>query len=221
MNVGQLEAEFRERADDLVEPYLWSPADFLRWLNQAQDEACIRQKLIFESVRPEICKIAVSEQGGSIYNISDRIAVIEYAYLVDASNCRHKLTLTDTDELDRVRPNWRECTDRPEFLIHRDNTVQFGGLIRERYTLKLEVYRLPTNCLKEERDTPEINQVHHIHLIDWVLHKAYSKPDSETLNPGKSQKAEADFTDYFGVRPDANMRKRENANTPHRNKAYW
>jgi hypothetical protein len=221
MNVKELEAEFRERADDEAMPYLWSSDDFLRWLNQAQDEACIRKKLIFENTKPEFCRIAVSAGAGSTYQINDKIIAIDYAYLVDASGDRHPLILSDSDELNRIKPDWRTSTDRPCHIIHRDNTLQFGGRISESYTLQLECYRLPLKCLKEEGDKPEINQVHHIHLIEWVLHKAYSKPDSQTLNQGKADEAEKEFTDYFGPRPDANQRKNEFANRPHRNKAYW
>lgn len=68
--------------------------------------------------------------------------------------------------------------------------------------------------------SPEINSAHHRHLVKWVLHRAYEKPDAETFDPDKSRRALAQFEEYFGVRPDASMRKRANASRPHRNLAY-
>jgi hypothetical protein len=68
--------------------------------------------------------------------------------------------------------------------------------------------------------TPEIAGVHHRHLIKWVLHRAYERPDAETFDPDKSARALKQFEDYFGFRPDAANRKRANASRPHRNLAY-
>jgi hypothetical protein len=220
MNVGQLKAEFRTDADDQAEPYLWSDPEFLRWLNQAQEEACIRKGLLFEAKRPEICRIAVTVAGGNTYQLNELICEIVNAYLVDASGTRYPLTLTDRVDLDALRPRWRETTERPEFIIHRDNTIQLGSIIDAPYTVWLEVHRLPIKCLKEEADIPEIHQIHHKHLLQWVLHRAYEKPDAETLNPGKSDEALARFTEYFGERPTADLRKSANANKPHRNKLW-
>ncbi len=69
-------------------------------------------------------------------------------------------------------------------------------------------------------DRPEINQIHHRHLVKWALHRGYEKPDAETMNPDKSAKALTQFEQYFGTRPDADNRKKRNASTPHRNMSY-
>jgi hypothetical protein len=68
--------------------------------------------------------------------------------------------------------------------------------------------------------TPEINGVHHRHLVKWALHRGYQKPDAEVYDPGKSARALAEFEDMFGKRPDANYRKRANSSRPHRNVSY-
>jgi hypothetical protein len=68
--------------------------------------------------------------------------------------------------------------------------------------------------------SPEINGVHHRHLVKWALHRGYQKPDAEVFDPSKSQLALDEFEAYFGKRPDAWNRKRINASRPHRNLAY-
>ena len=64
-------------------------------------------------------------------------------------------------------------------------------------------------------DVPEINQIHHVHLIQWALHKAYSVPDSEFFDPNRSALAEQEFTDYFGPRPDSDVRRITREDVPH------
>jgi hypothetical protein len=67
---------------------------------------------------------------------------------------------------------------------------------------------------------PEISAVHHRHLVKWVLHRAYQRPDSETFDPAKSTRSRVEFENYFGERPDASNHRRSNASRPHRNMAY-
>jgi hypothetical protein len=75
--------------------------------------------------------------------------------------------------------------------------------------------------MDDSLDKPEIHPQHHRFLVHWALHRAYSKPDSEIFNPDKAAKALKDFEDYFGYRPTANERKREQASRPHHVRAYW
>lgn len=221
MNLAQLITSFRTDADDAARPYLWSDDEVIVWLNEAQEEAAIRGKLLFESVRPEICQIEISEAAGSIYKISDLINEITYASITDVNGKVQEIGIKDRFELSRIKPEWRTTKEKPEYIIHHDKTIEVGCIVDGSYTIKLEVNRLPLRCMANELDTPEISRVHHRNLVQWALHRAYEKPDSETLNPSKSQLAEAKFTEYFGERPNSSMRKDENANRPHVNKAHW
>lgn len=221
MNLSQLITSFRTDADDAARPYLWSDDEVIGWLNEAEEEAAIRSKLIFESVRPEICQIDVSIAAGNVYKLHDAVSEIIYASLTDVSGNVTQLGIKDRFELSRLKPDWRTTTEKPQYLVHHDKNIELGCIVDASYTIKLEVHRLPLKCLAKESDTPEINRVHHKMLVQWALHRAYEKPDAETLNPAKSQTAEAKFTEYFGERPNADMRKAENANRPHVNKAYW
>lgn len=46
MTLGELCAVFRLQVDDVAAPYLWSDAEFMTWLNEAEQEACIRALLL-------------------------------------------------------------------------------------------------------------------------------------------------------------------------------
>jgi hypothetical protein len=221
MNLDQLEASFRVDADDVAKPHLFSSTDVIGWLNEAQDEACIRGKLIFDKTTDKICTIEADPETGSVYPINEAINEIVHATITDANGCITTLGIKDRIELDRIRPSWRTTTQRPVNIIHRDNTIEFDSVLDQAYTLNLEVHRLPLCKMVKEADKPEINLVHHKFLIYWALHRAYLKPDADTFNQDESDKALFKFEQYFGERPSADMRKAENADRPHSNKAYW
>jgi hypothetical protein len=221
MKLSDLEASFRTDADDAVAPYLWSSEEVIGWINEAEEEACLRGKLIFEGSRPEITQIAVTVAGGNTYKLHDALFEINYASLTDASGCTNELLIKSRDQLTRELPDWRTNTDVPKHLVHYDKTVQLGAVVGAPYTLKVEGFRYPIKCMKAEQDVPEIGRTHHIHLVQWVLYRAYAKPDSETLNKDKSKEALQNFEDYFGPRPDSDLRKDVNADLPHVNKVHY
>jgi hypothetical protein len=61
-------------------------------------------------------------------------------------------------------------------------------------TLALDTFRLPYTV--EAGDDFEIDEQHHIPLLSWVKHKAYSIQDSEVTDNKKAQMFEARFRDY-------------------------
>jgi hypothetical protein len=52
-------------------------------------------------------------------------------------------------------------------------------------------------------EQPEVDTQYHLGLVDWMLHRAYSKQDSETLDKGKAKEHLARFVKRFGERPVA------------------
>jgi hypothetical protein len=123
-------------------------------------------------------------------------------------------------EMDALNPAWRTTEETPQYLIHKDTTLRLCCL-PPAGTLTLEVNRLPLNPMVNETDSPEIAQAHHRHLVQWALHKAFSVPDAETVDPTRAEKAEREFTKMFGIRPDADSRRREEYSRPHHNAPCW
>ncbi|MNR69382.1 hypothetical protein D3C85_1945780 [compost metagenome] len=54
-----------------------------------------------------------------------------------------------------------------------------------------------------------------------MLHRAYGKQDADTFDPARSQRALEAFEQYFGLRPDADLRRDQQANQVHHNVAWW
>jgi hypothetical protein len=60
--------------------------------------------------------------------------------------------------------------------------------------VELRTFRLPFDVVAG--DDLEIDAQHHLKLLDWVKHKAYSIPDTDTYDSQKAAKHEAAFTAY-------------------------
>ena len=221
MTLEDLIAQFRSDADDTEIPYLFSGLEVTRWLNEAQDEAAIRARLIYEDSDPAICEIAVTALTAS-YALHESVTEIALAWFAETgSTDRRYLTLIDRIELDRIRPDWRERTEAPEFLIQDDTRVRFGCIPETTGALHIECYRLALAAMEDDDDVPEIHRAHHQHLVNWALYRAYGRPNTETHDAERGAKALGAFTSIFGLRPDADMRRDSWNNRPQHNQSVW
>lgn len=219
MTLAELISQFRTDSDDVEAGGLSSDADITIWLNEAVEEAAIRASLIHEADNPAVCEISI-DAGTSIYQLHDAVIDITRAdFIPTGSTERVNLTLTDRVEQDRKRPNWRTTTDVPHELIQTDTGVRMGCIPSVSGLLVMECNRLPLAPMASDSDTPEIGRVHHRHLVHWALHRCYMRPDAEVHDPGRAAVALGEFERYFGLRPDADLRRSFQANTPMHNKA--
>ncbi|MOA06630.1 hypothetical protein D3C78_1262800 [compost metagenome] len=221
MTRDELIAEFRVMTRDLVEDYLWQTAWVARWIDQAEAEACLRGRLLYESGDPMLCEIAVAP-GVAHYLLHPALYELAHvAWRASGANRREPVKLVSTEWLDdRVR-DWRDLAGAPEYVVQGDTGLRLVPQPDADGVLLLEGYRLPVRSVAASgSSTPEIHPAHHIHLLQWVLYRAYSHPDTETLNPGKAAEAERAFSAYFGERPDSDLRRITREDVDHHNKAW-
>lgn len=223
MTLAELIRQFRVDTDDLVEPYGSATRDVRAWFNEAEQEACVRKRLLREVSNADLCTIAVTTVAGSVYDLHTAVAWITRADFTPTGETDPiNLTLVDTVYLDRIKPYWRTTTEHPRHLIVDDTSVQLGCIPESDGTLQLEVYRLPLDLIEERvTESPEIHRVHHRELVNWPLYRAYSRPDSQMYDPDRAMKALDAFTAYFGQRPDADMRRDQEQNRPQYNVAHF
>ena len=222
MTGAELLASFRVDTQDLGDPQLWADEDFYRWLSEAEAEAAIRGRLLHESASPAVCQIAVAA-GASRYALHKVLFELDHiAFRLAGATERTPLRLTSTEELDRTRPDWRDETGTPELAIQGDTSLRLVPTPDADGALLLEGYRLPMKELTvEDCQKLEINAAHHRHLLGWVLHRAYGIQDADTFDPNRSAKSLAAFTEYFGARPDSDLRRTTREDVEHHNKAFW
>ena len=207
MNLEQLIASFRVDADDLVEPFLFSDDWIAGWLTEAQAEAAIRGRLILEDADPAVCQIAVAagtasyELHRSVYEIAD------LRFMPAGASRSTPLPLVTREWLDDKRPGWRDLADEVAYAIQTDHRLRLVGVPASDGVLHLEAYRAPLKALANDTDKPELNEAHHRHLIYWALHRAFSRPDSETVDPQRADRALEAFNRYFGLAPDSDLRR--------------
>ena len=213
MNLGELIANFRVDERDTAAPYNWPDEDLTRWFNEAVEEAAIRKSLIREELTLTLTA------GDTGVTIPARVVEVRTARIVEAG-VTYWLDPTDRYEQDRLNRDWRDIIERPTAFIHDDSSITLNRIVAASGELKLECYRVPVNPMADDNDEPEISAAHHRRLDGWVRYRAYMVPDSDFGDKKRAEQGLADFEDYFGRRPDADHRRNNNANRPHRVKAW-
>ena len=226
MTLADLIASFRVDADDQPEDHLWPDEDVARWAGEAEEEAAIRKHLLFDDYTLAIVRFDVLA-GQSSYALDPRMFEVTKARLLNATTGRflEDLYITTREQLDQQCRYWRDERRRPGTFIQDDIRIVLPGVVDRAYTMRIEGYRTPLVPITKDSDldstVPEIAAIHHRFLVHWMLYRAFGKPDSETFDPTRSGIALQRFEEYFGLRPDADLRKDWQANQIHHNVAWW
>ena len=220
MDLSDLIIQFRTFTKDKSEPYLWEDDALTLWFNEAEREAALRARLLFDKTTAAICQIAVTA-GTSVYDLHKLVNEVTYASLTDSDDNIWVVKATDRIELDEQTPYWRTSTEHPTRFIQDDKKIELNAVIGETFTLNMEVYRGPLVPIEDTaQDEPEIAAAHHEHLVKWVMHRAYLINDRDAHAAKLSKQYLNEFEDYFGFRPQAELRKREQINKHHHNKVW-
>lgn len=219
MNLGELEDAFRSDVDDIVTPYLWSRADFERYLNEAERQACLRARLLKDGTTAELCKLTVSVDK-SLYELDTRIIEVKRAKL---ANEDVPLSQIGYAELDDKTAGWEDLTGTPTHFITdwQEGYLRLYKIPTAADSLWLTVDRYPLQDMTDDYDEPEIGFQYHEDLLHWVKYRAYLKKDPETLNEQEAAKHLALFEARFGYLPDANVRRKQRNKKPHTVKSSW
>ena len=219
MTLENLIRRFRVLAQDTELPLLWSDEAVIDWLNDAQAQACVRGRLIREDENPAVCQIALTP-GQHTYPLHASVyELINLRIKSSGTEPSRPMSIKSREWLDANVCDWRDMDEPSPWLIQDDTTLRVVGAIQAGDVLHLECYRLPLKQLANDMDKPEIHAAHHVHLIQWALHKAFSVPDSETIDPRRAEDAEKAFTAYFGRMPDSDMRRTTREDVVHHNQA--
>lgn len=223
MTLQELIQAFRTTVRDTEQPYLWPDEHVEAWLDEAEQEACIRGRLLHESCHPLVCEIAV-QAGVAVYLLHAAVTEITHLSFEALGESQiWAIPLCSTEDLDAQQGiGWRTSPGRVMAAIQMDKALRLAPVPEADGLLRLECYRLPLRPVsREPAAVPEIHAVHHRALLDWVLHKAYSVPDSDLMDVQRSAQAERVFSQYFGARPDCDLRRQTRHDVPHHNHVYW
>lgn len=204
MNSGEIIRQARLELDDTEPDYLWSDAELLGYLNEAEEEASRRARLLIDATTPEICTVTLAS-GQSEYDLDERVIGIRSAQPSWRTRPLHGVTVA---EMDQDAPGWRARYGQPEVVVLDYQTGSLTvcptpSIAEEGLTIQLRVTRLPMRPMVGESDKPEVKAVYHRSLIHWIKHKAYLKKDADTLDKPASAEALALFTQEFGEKKSA------------------
>jgi hypothetical protein len=203
--------QLRIMLDDVEVPYLWPDAELLRYANEAEREACRRALLIkdrttsADSGTKGICSLSLGS-GTADYTLSPlviqilRVKLPSDAAASSAGTAGYGSPLQQytRDEMDDIAYDWENLTGTPEaFISEAGNELQIIPIPTFATTAKLIVYRLPLVDFTDAT-SPEIHSQYHFAMVDWALHLAYIKNDSDTLNGELSKYHAGKFELSFG-----------------------
>ena len=197
MTLGELMAQFRADVDDAKAPPLWSDASVIRWMNEAEQEACRRSELLIDSTTVALTPVtAVAADAWVAYD--PRIVAVKRA----RPQGQYPIPVITAKEMDGYQ-NWEDETGPLlRALVSDMATFKFRTypVLTANATIDLTVQRLPlADMVEPEEDSPEIAVVYHLKLLHWVKHRAYSVDDVDANDPRLASKYEADFIREFGT----------------------
>ena len=224
MILSELIRRFRVAAFDNEQPYLFADQDITDWLNDAVKEAAIRGRLIHDSTTAGVCTIT-TVPNVSIYALHESMYEIDSICWVNndlQTRTVDTLSLISQEDMGDIWHDWRTRDyGTPEYAIQHDTNIRLVPAPNVAGEIALEGYRTPLMPMVLDTDRPEINIIHHEYLIHWALHKGFGIPDSEVFDMNRSALAEQEFTDYFGMRPDSDLRRITREDVPHTVKPFW
>ncbi len=194
MDFSQIETSVRRTLDDdSVGDKLWSQEEILEYARDAESEACERADLIIDG-SSGLTSITVDTSTGT-YGLAVTITDVKS---IKMSSGTEPLMETSERVLDNSVPSWRTATGTPRsYLKTPTNNIIIYPIPTAVDTMQMTVARFP-NIPMTVDGSPEIDDRYHAGLLEWVLHRAYMKNDSETLNVGKAKDHKDKFESIFG-----------------------
>lgn len=195
MNSTELLDAFRDEMFDTVEPYLWSDAFIYRAIDDAQKMFCRLTEGIEDARTAGLTKIAV-EAGTDWYDLSPLILKLRSVHRADNGL---SVRVVGAELCDKLGIQFDGSVGPVTAVVTglEKSAARIWPMPNETVDLNLSVFRLPLAPITGAGDeTLEIDDQHHWHLLNWVKHLAYLKPDPETYNLSKSKDYEAAFRAY-------------------------
>jgi hypothetical protein len=220
MTLDDIIESFREYADDLAAPYLWSDCVVEIYADQAEKEACERRPLLTSSTDTDMCQIAVTS-GTDLYTKHAAVREVYYAKFTETtSGDEHKLRITNIDELTFTDPDWEDLETDPCYLILDDTTVQIVPSPTVDGTLEMSISYVP-KIVMSTKGSPTIHDAHHYNLVYWMLHLGFEKRDADTFNANKALDYSNRFANYFGDPKGVNALKSVRTVRDDRSRGGW
>lgn len=199
MNQTEAIAEIRETLRDLAQPYFFSDDRIRSALNQVQDEACRRARLLVDSRTAEVCEVDVAA-GEAVVELHECVIFVRRARLAGAGV---PLVPRVARTMDELCPGWEDTLPgQPTIFVPDWET----GMLRlwpapaTDVVLHLTVIRAPLESELLAGPSSEflLPRRYHRGVINGALSELYKVPDIEIFNPGAAAAYAEMFAAEFG-----------------------
>lgn len=203
MTSDELLAAFRQDVVDVAKPYLWSDDEIYRYMNDAYrmfvrltegvpdftSDACAVDIVPGEAtatIHPSILRIVGATRRSDTHPI-------EIINVTDVARMRS----SDYGQVKQFILDSTPGQVRYMVLGMQKGVVRWAQVPEVEDVCDLTIYRLPLNVIEGDgQELSDVEEIHHLHLLDWMKHLAYKKQDAETFSPDASAARLADFTAY-------------------------
>ena len=189
MDTTELLGLFRAEMRDQEQPYLFADETVYAYINAAQVEFCRLTEGIEDGRSVKLSVVP----GVEWYPLNKRILKLRKAYLtstgrpVDIVNQEHS-------EQGGIRFDGRPGPLKALVAGIEKGMLRAWPLPNEAVEVTLDVFRLPKPV--GEGDQLEVDEQHHMALLHWVKHLAYSMHDADAFDRTKAAEHEAKFIAY-------------------------
>jgi hypothetical protein len=200
---GDLLKYFRSQVFDAKPPYLWQDDEVWPYMDDAQKMFCRLVQGIPDATS-EVTKVK-AVAGKPFSSLNPRLLKIRKAYRADFRELM-LVNLEDVGKTSYTQYDYgvRSSTLQLDARTGPLETMVLGMEVEKvrwipvpaaNETVTLIVDRLPLESLCEGGDL-EIQEQHHIWLVEWMRFRAYNKQDSETYDKTRGAEAETRFRTY-------------------------
>lgn len=203
MNASSLNDAFRSDVVDETAPYFWTEGDVVRYMADAYTMFVRLTGGISDFLSPATELNVVADQ--AVADISPTIlrimsatrrsdnAVVSVINSTDIGKLRSK----DYGQSKAILMDNRSGPVRYMVIGMQKDKVRLIQIPEADDIIDMVIYRLPLEPVSDlTHDLAEIEEHHHLHLLDWMKHLAYRKQDADTFDPKKSAECEASFRAY-------------------------
>lgn len=195
MNSTDLLRQFRLDMDDLEKPYLWSDEEVFEYMTDAQRMFCRFTEGIADSRTLSVCQLTIVANT-EWYPLSPLIKKLRSAHRTDTGR---PIEIVNPEKLDQygIRFDGNSSPIKALVVGLTDGFVRAAPVPSEpAVTVNLSVFRLPLKPLDDNDQKLEITEEHHVHLVDWMRMRGYSKQDADTIDLKRADAHEAKFRTY-------------------------
>lgn len=194
---------FRHEVVDIEQPYLWSDLEVYAYMNDAYhmfvrltggvpdftSEVCflpIKTGQLYAQHDPSILRIRQA------FRVSDRVEI-----RIINSQERDKLTAEDYGRTSALDSLMQPGPVNYMVVGQEEDLVSWIQIPAVDDVCQMLVERLPLATITREGQQFEgVKPHHHLHFLKWMQHLAYNKMDSDSYDPGKSDKKKMEFLEY-------------------------